>query len=155
MKKIIVLLLIGLLIISCKKENQNTSQTSPEIQKSLPEVEQNSRKNIASIGDNIDVWYETNDSVVFAKKNTNEQLVIVCDNTDYDYSQKQIIGQIKYMLEHRSKSLENSINFTEKRIIPIGKKYSYKIEEIYDEYYKTTVTRYFITYKEIYGEFNV
>ncbi|MDY4767682.1 MAG: hypothetical protein SO238_04590 [Treponema sp.] len=49
MKKIIVLLLIGLLIISCKKENQNTSQTSPEIQKSLPEVEQNSRKNIASI----------------------------------------------------------------------------------------------------------
>lgn len=68
MKKIIVLLLIGLLIISCKKENQNTSQTSPEIQKSLPEVEQNSRKNIASIGDNIDVWYEINDSVVFAKK---------------------------------------------------------------------------------------
>ena len=26
------------------------------------------------------------------------------------------------MLEHRSKSLENSINFTERRIIPIGKK---------------------------------
>lgn len=155
MKKIIVLLLIALLIISCKKEKQDTSRVLSEIEKSVVEVEQNSRKSIASIGDNIDVWYETNDSVVFAKKNTNEQLVIVCDNTDYDYSQKQIIGQIKYMLEHRSKSLENSINFTEKRIIPIGKKYSYKMEEIYDEYYKTTVTRYFITYKEMYGEFNV
>lgn len=155
MKKIIVLLLIALLIISCKKEKQDTSRVLSEMEKSLPEVEQNSRKNIASIGDNIDVWYETNDSVVFAKKNTNEQLVIVCDNTDYDYSQKQIIGQIKYMLEHRSKSLENSINFTEKRIIPIGKKYSYKMEEIYDEYYKTTVTRYYVTYREIYGEFNV
>lgn len=155
MKKIIVLLLIALLIISCKKEKQDTSRVLSEMEKSLPEVEQNSRKNIASIGDNIDVWYETNDSVVFAKKNTNEQLVIVCDNTDYDYSQKQIIGQIKYMLEHRSKSLENSINFTEKRILPIGKKYSYKMEEIYDEYYKISVTRYYVTYREIYGEFNV
>lgn len=155
MKKIIVLLLIVLLIISCKKEKQDTSRVLSEMEKSVVEVEQNSRKNIATIGDDIDVWYETDDSVVYAKKSTNEQLVIVCDNTDYDYSQKQIIGQIKYMLEHRSKSLENSINFTEKRIIPIGKKYSYKMEEIYDEYYKTTVTRYFITYKEIYGEFNV
>ncbi len=155
MKKIILLIFVSFLCFSCKKENQNTSQTSPEIQKSLPEVEQNSRKNIASIGDNIDVWYETNDSVVFAKKNTNEQLVIVCDNTDYDYSQKQIIGQIKYMLEHRSKSLENSINFTEKRIIPIGIKCSFKTEEIYDEYYKISVTRYYVTYREIYGEFNV
>lgn len=155
MKKIIVLLLIALLIISCKKEKQDTSRVLSEMEKSLPEVEQNSRKNIASIGDNIDVWYETNDSVVFAKKNTNEQLVIVCDNTDYDYSQKQIIGQIKYMLEHRSKSLENSINFTEKRIIPIGIKYSFKTEEIYDEYYKISVTRYYVTYREIYGEFNV
>ena len=155
MKKIIVLLLIALLIISCKKEKQDTSRVLSEMEKSLPEVEQNSRKNIASIGDNIDVWYETNDSVVFAKKNTNEQLVIVCDNTEYDYSQKQIIGQIKYMLEHRSKSLENSINFTEKRIIPIGIKCSFKTEEIYDEYYKISVTRYYVTYREIYGEFNV
>ena len=155
MKKIIVLLLISFLIISCKKEKQDTSRVLSEIEKSVVEVEQNSRKNIATIGDDIDVWYETDDSVVYAKKSTNEQLVIVCDNADYDHSQKQLIGQIKYMLEHRSKSLENSINITEKRILPIGKKYSYKIEEIYDEYYKATVTRYYITYYDMYGEFNV
>lgn len=155
MKKIIVLLLIALLIISCKKEKQDTSRVLSEMEKSLPEVEQNSRKNIASIGDNIDVWYETNDSVVYAKKSTKEQIVIVCDNADYDHSQKQIIGQIKYMLEHRSKSLENSINFTEKRVLPIGKKCSYKTEEVYDEYYKTTVTRFYVNYYVIYGEFNV
>lgn len=155
MKKIIVLLLISFLIISCKKEKQDTSRVLSEIEKSVVEVEQNSRKNIATIGDDIDVWYGTDDSVVYAKKSTNEQLVIVCDNADYDHSQKQLIGQIKYMLEHRSKSLENSINITEKRILPIGKKYSYKIEEIYDEYYKATVTRYYITYYDMYGEFNV
>lgn len=151
----IILLFVSLLILSCKKEKQNKTAILPEIQESVIEVEQNIRKNIATIGDDIDVWYETDDSVVYAKKSTKEQIVIVCDNADYDHSQKQIIGQIKYMLEHRSKSLENSINFTEKRVLPIGKKCSYKTEEVYDEYYKTTVTRFYVNYYVIYGEFNV
>lgn len=155
MEKIIILLFVSLLILSCKKEKQNKTAILPEIQESVIEVEQNIRKNIATIGEDIDVWYETDDSVVYAKKSTKEQIVIVCDNADYDHSQKQIIGQIKYMLEHRSKSLENSINFTEKRVLPIGKKCSFKTEEIYDEYYKISVTRYYVTYREIYGEFNV
>lgn len=151
----IILLFVSLLILSCKKEKQNKTAILPEIQESVIEVEQNIRKNIATIGEDIDVWYETDDSVVYAKKSTKEQIVIVCDNADYDHSQKQIIGQIKYMLEHRSKSLENSINFTEKRVLPIGKKCSYKTEEVYDEYYKTTVTRFYVNYYVIYGEFNV
>lgn len=155
MEKIIILLFVCLLILSCKKEKQNKTAILPEIQESVIEVEQNIRKNIATIGEDIDVWYETDDSVVYAKKSTKEQIVIVCDNADYDHSQKQIIGQIKYMLEHRSKSLENSINFTEKRVLPIGKKCSYKTEEVYDEYYKTTVTRFYVNYYVIYGEFNV
>lgn len=155
MEKIIILLFVSLLILSCKKEKQNKTAILPEIQESVIEVEQNIRKNIATIGEDIDVWYETDDSVVYAKKSTKEQIVIVCDNADYDHSQKQIIGQIKYMLEHRSKSLENSINFTEKRVLPIGKKCSYKTEEVYDEYYKTTVTRFYVNYYVIYGEFNV
>lgn len=155
MEKIIILLFVSLLILSCKKEKQNKTAILLEIQESVIEVEQNIRKNIATIGEDIDVWYETDDSVVYAKKSTKEQIVIVCDNADYDHSQKQIIGQIKYMLEHRSKSLENSINFTEKRVLPIGKKCSYKTEEVYDEYYKTTVTRFYVNYYVIYGEFNV
>lgn len=154
MKKIILILMFSILAVSCKKEKNTVVQSLPESQEEIIEIEENKRINIATIGDDIDVWYETDDSVVYAKKSTKEQFVIVCDNADYYHTQKHLIGQIKYLLENRSKSLENTINFTEVHVLPTVRDRAYKTEEVNDEYYETTVLRYYVTYYDVYHDFN-
>jgi len=157
MKKLIFAISFAILILGCSKIKQiyiDDSQTSKieidiEEQKNPFYVNESKYQVFGKIKPTYELGFDDNNHAFLTDTHSNSQVVFMCD--EYGYYTKEDYLHIYDI------TIKEDLDLKEKLADKIEdlKPYAQKQETVYSDHFKANITRYFVSYKAVYGHFHI
>lgn len=159
MKKLIFTISVAILILGCSKvksansDNNKISTTEEEPKRQIPEspldiIDANYQL-YGKLKPGYEIGYDEYHHAFLTDTRTNLQIVFLCDEIG-DYSKYDFL----WIYE---KAIKEDLDLKEKLADKIEdlKPYAQKQETVYSDHFKANITRYFVSYKAVYGHFHI